>query len=159
MNRAPIVGLKRFRFDDWRCGFSHAYGPQKTLRRRVQTRSPSRRREPRAKQELAEVLACPRAKVAYLEKSGPCRRRSHETRAKHRRTTWAARRSSPDINRSPNLGQQKQLIAILAERLPAGATPIPHSDMGWQYQHGGGVARQARMPRHMPVDGAARATA
>ena len=32
-----------------------------------------------------------------------------------------------DVSRSPDLGQQK--------RLPAGAEPILHSDMGWQYQH------------------------
>ena len=40
-----------------------------------------------------------------------------------------------DVNRSPDLGQQKRLPAMLAERLPAGAEPILHSDMGWQYQH------------------------
>lgn len=32
-----------------------------------------------------------------------------------------------DVSRSPDLGQQK--------RLPAGAEPILHADMGWQYQH------------------------
>lgn len=32
-----------------------------------------------------------------------------------------------DVSRSPDLGQQK--------RLPAGAEPILHSDMGWQHQH------------------------
>ena len=40
-----------------------------------------------------------------------------------------------DVSRSPDLGQQKRLLAMLAERLPAGAEPILHSDMGWQYQH------------------------
>ncbi len=40
-----------------------------------------------------------------------------------------------DVSRSPDLGQQKRLPAMLAERLPAGAEPILHSDMGWQYQH------------------------
>ena len=40
-----------------------------------------------------------------------------------------------DISRSPDLEQQKRLLAMLAERLPAGAAPIPHPDMGWQYQH------------------------
>ena len=40
-----------------------------------------------------------------------------------------------DVSRSPDLGQQKRLPAMLAERLPAGVEPIPHSDMGWQYQH------------------------
>ena len=40
-----------------------------------------------------------------------------------------------DVSRSPDLGQQKRLPAMLAERLPAGAEPILHSDMGWQYRH------------------------
>lgn len=40
-----------------------------------------------------------------------------------------------DVSRSPDLGQQKRLPAMLAERLPAGTEPILHSDMGWQYQH------------------------
>lgn len=40
-----------------------------------------------------------------------------------------------DVSRSPDLGQQKRLPAMLAERLPAGVEPILHSDMGWQYQH------------------------
>ncbi len=39
------------------------------------------------------------------------------------------------MSRSPDLGQQRRLLAMLAERLPAGAEPILHSDMGWQYQH------------------------
>ena len=39
------------------------------------------------------------------------------------------------MSRSPDLGQQKRLPAMLVERLPAGAEPILHSDMGWQYQH------------------------
>lgn len=33
-----------------------------------------------------------------------------------------------DISRSPDLEQQKRLLAMLAERLPAGAAPILHSD-------------------------------
>lgn len=32
-----------------------------------------------------------------------------------------------DVSRSPDLGRQK--------RLPAGAEPILHSDMGWRYRH------------------------
>ncbi len=31
--------------------------------------------------------------------------------------------------------QQKRLLAMLAERLPADMGPILHSDMGCQYQH------------------------
>lgn len=40
-----------------------------------------------------------------------------------------------DVSRSPDLGRQRCLLAMLAERLPAGAEPILHSDMGWRYQH------------------------
>ena len=40
-----------------------------------------------------------------------------------------------DVSRHPDMDQQKRLLAMLAERLPAGAEPILHSDMGWQYQH------------------------
>ena len=34
-----------------------------------------------------------------------------------------------------NMEQQKRLLAMLAERLPADTGPILHSDMGCQYQH------------------------
>ena len=40
-----------------------------------------------------------------------------------------------DISRHPDMGQQRRLLAMLGERLPAGATPILHSVMGSQYQH------------------------
>lgn len=40
-----------------------------------------------------------------------------------------------DVSRRPDMGQQKRLLAMLEARLPAGANPILHSDMGWQYQH------------------------
>ena len=40
-----------------------------------------------------------------------------------------------DVSRHPDMAQQRRLLAMLAERLPAGAEPILHSDMGWQYQH------------------------
>ena len=46
-----------------------------------------------------------------------------------------------DVSRSPDLGQQKRLLAMLAERLPAGVEPILHSDMGWQYQQAGWCRR------------------
>ena len=54
-----------------------------------------------------------------------------------------------DVSRHPDMDQQKRLLAMLAERLPAGAEPILHSDMGWQYQHQG--EEGARTPRHPPV--------
>ena len=40
-----------------------------------------------------------------------------------------------DVSRSPDLGQQRRLLAMLEEKLPEDADPIPHSDMGWQCQH------------------------
>ena len=33
------------------------------------------------------------------------------------------------------MNQQKRLLAMLGDKLPDGANPILHSDMGWQYQH------------------------
>lgn len=36
---------------------------------------------------------------------------------------------------SPNMAQQAELLDRLAARMPGGARPIIHSDMGWQYQH------------------------
>lgn len=40
-----------------------------------------------------------------------------------------------DISRSPNMAQQKRLLDRLAAELPEGASPVLHTDMGWQYQH------------------------
>ena len=36
---------------------------------------------------------------------------------------------------SPNMDQQEPLLDRLLERMPGGARPVLHSDMGWQYQH------------------------
>ena len=43
-----------------------------------------------------------------------------------------------DVSRHPDMNQQKRLLAMLGDKLPDGANPILHSDMGWQYQHRGG---------------------
>ncbi|KOA54231.1 hypothetical protein BAAA27672_07385 [Bifidobacterium animalis subsp. animalis ATCC 27672] len=40
-----------------------------------------------------------------------------------------------DTSAGPDLGQQRRLLARLADRLPRDARPVLHSDMGWQYQH------------------------
>lgn len=40
-----------------------------------------------------------------------------------------------DFSKNPNLRQQKRLLASLFDEMPSGATPILHSDMGWQYRH------------------------
>lgn len=40
-----------------------------------------------------------------------------------------------DVSRHPDMEQQKRLLAMLAPKLPAGASPVLHSDMGWQYRH------------------------
>lgn len=50
-----------------------------------------------------------------------------------------------DVSRSPNLQQQRRLLKRLAAVLPAGAHPILHSDMGWQYQHAWWRAELARL--------------
>ena len=42
---------------------------------------------------------------------------------------------SYSISTSPNLWQIREMLAGLFEKLPADATPIFHSDQGWQYQH------------------------
>ena len=39
------------------------------------------------------------------------------------------------ISLSPNFEQIREMLQGLTERLPKGATPIFHSDQGWQYQH------------------------
>lgn len=42
---------------------------------------------------------------------------------------------SYSISLSPNLEQIREMLQGLSKRLPSGATPIFHSDQGWQYQH------------------------
>lgn len=42
-----------------------------------------------------------------------------------------ARSTSP----GPNMAQQPDILDQLVGKMPEGATPVPHSDMGWQYQH------------------------
>ncbi len=42
---------------------------------------------------------------------------------------------SYSISLSPNLEQIREMLQGLAEKLPNDATPIIHSDQGWQYQH------------------------
>lgn len=42
---------------------------------------------------------------------------------------------------SPNMVQQRELLDQLLSKMPKGAKPILHSDMGWQYQHPGWTKR------------------
>lgn len=42
---------------------------------------------------------------------------------------------SYSISLSPNLEQIREMLQGLTEKLPNNATPIFHSDQGWQYQH------------------------
>ena len=42
---------------------------------------------------------------------------------------------SYSISLSPNLYQIREMLNGLFEKLPADATPLFHSDQGWQYQH------------------------
>ena len=39
------------------------------------------------------------------------------------------------VSESPNLAQQMELLDRLLAKMPEGASPVLHSDMGWQYQH------------------------
>ena len=39
------------------------------------------------------------------------------------------------ISPRPDLAQQEEMLAMLMAAKPEGATPVLHSDMGWQYQH------------------------
>lgn len=39
------------------------------------------------------------------------------------------------VSRGPSLAQQEEALAMLFGRMPEGARPVVHSDMGWQYQH------------------------
>ena len=39
------------------------------------------------------------------------------------------------ISLSPNFEQIREMLQGFTDKLPKGATPIFHSDQGWQYQH------------------------
>lgn len=39
------------------------------------------------------------------------------------------------VSRSPNMEQQADILEQMLGKMPAGARPVLHSDMGWQYQH------------------------
>lgn len=41
---------------------------------------------------------------------------------------------SYSISRSPNFAQTREMLAGLFAKMPSGATPLMHSDQGWQYQ-------------------------
>lgn len=41
---------------------------------------------------------------------------------------------SHSISRRPNFAQTREMLSKLFEKLPEGATPLLHSDQGWQYQ-------------------------
>ncbi|MEQ2636897.1 IS3 family transposase [Paratractidigestivibacter faecalis] len=45
------------------------------------------------------------------------------------------------VSRHPDLAQQGELLDRLLPKVPAGARPVLHSDMGWQYQHDEWVGR------------------
>lgn len=39
------------------------------------------------------------------------------------------------VSERPDLAQQEEMLRMLVEAKPEGASPILHSDMGWQYRH------------------------
>lgn len=52
---------------------------------------------------------------------------------------------------SPNMAQQAELLDQLLAKMPEGATPVLHSDMGWQYQHAAwcGRLKDRDRPEHV----------
>lgn len=52
------------------------------------------------------------------------------------------------ISRSANMAQQKEMLEGLLAKMPEAASPVMHSDMGWQYQHD--VLQDARGGGHRP---------
>lgn len=40
-----------------------------------------------------------------------------------------------DVSASPDMAQQARMLDELLAKMPEGAEPVMHSDMGWQYQH------------------------
>ncbi|WP_353738854.1 IS3 family transposase [Collinsella ihumii] len=45
------------------------------------------------------------------------------------------------ISLHPDLAQQEEMLEMLMAAKPEGASPVLHSDMGWQYQHASYVSR------------------
>ena len=79
-----------------------------------------------------------KAKVAYLENSGPCGRPSHAARAKRRRPT--ARRAGTPARPPPEDSRAAEIHVLPppvapGARVQAGRGADGTGDMGWQYQH------------------------
>lgn len=45
------------------------------------------------------------------------------------------------VSRHPDMAQQREMLGMPVAAKPEGATPVLHSDMGWQYRHGDHVSR------------------
>ncbi len=45
------------------------------------------------------------------------------------------------VSESPNMAQQQEVLDMLLAKMPEGASPVLHSDMGWQYQHASWCSR------------------
>ena len=45
------------------------------------------------------------------------------------------------VSDSPNMAQQQEVLDMLLAGMPEGASPVLHSDMGWQYQHASWCSR------------------
>lgn len=59
------------------------------------------------------------------------------------------------VSESPDLAQQAELLDRLLARVPEGASPVLHSDMGWQYRHESWCSRlrDAGIRQSMPGKG------
>lgn len=89
--------------------------------------------EPTREQELAEQVAYLKAKVAYLENSGPCGRPSHAARAKRRRPT--ARRAGTPARPPPEDSRAAEIHVLPppvapGARVQAGRGADGTGDMG-----------------------------
>ena len=49
------------------------------------------------------------------------------------------------ISRHPDMAQQEEMLDMLEEAMPEGASPVMQMDMGWQYQHAAFAGRLRRM--------------
>ena len=132
---ASIASLERW-CRDYRSGGPEALRPKPKGRPKGAKSKP--KPEPTREQELAEQVAYLKAKVAYLENSGPCGRPSHAARAKRRRPT--ARRAGTPARPPPEDSRAAEIHVLPppvapGARVQAGRGADGTGDMGWQYQH------------------------
>ena len=81
------------------------------------------------------------------ETTTPCRRHSTrgtgpESPTRKQPKSWCRQlRPPPPLSHPGAFRPQREMLGMLVAAKPEGATPVLHSDMGWQYQHGDHVSR------------------